>query len=242
MQVMILAAGRGTRLGEMGRKLPKALVEIGGRPLLDWQLERLAGQGVQRAVINAHHLGEQIVEFIARRSYPIAVEIVVEPELLGTAGGVRAALDRFEPDAPIVVVNADTLVDVDFDAMLAGHRRSGAIGTICVNWLEDTRGKGLVQVDDEGMITGFVEKPASGPPGLASAGVYALDHKLLELIPQGRFFDLALDLFPRALSAGLPLGVHRLECLAHDIGTPEALAHAQVLNAVNGLTPQEARS
>ena len=223
----MLAAGRGTRLGELGRRLPKALVEIGGRPLLGRQLDFLASEGAQRVVINAHHLAEQIVEYVARRAGGLHVSVMVEPELLGTAGGVRNALHCFDPRAPIVVVYADTILDAPVREIVAGHVESGANATICANWLPSTHGKGVLDVDARGRIVGFVEKPADGRPGLASTGLYVLEPGFVELAPAGEFCDFGNDLFPVALASGKHLRVHRVDALAHDIGTPDALAEAQ---------------
>jgi mannose-1-phosphate guanylyltransferase len=227
MEVMILAAGRGTRLGELGRTLPKALVPIGGEPLLARQLAYLASEGAERVLINAHHLAEQIFEFVARQTTPLEVEVSFEPELLGTAGGVRAALAGFDRAAPIVVLHADTVVEVSLRTIVAEHVAMGAEGTICVNWLEQTQGKGLVEVDEHDMVVRFVEKPADAPPGLANAGIYVLDPQLLDLAPDNQFYDFGLDLFPQALRLGRPLRARLLDDLAHDIGTPETLAQAQ---------------
>jgi NDP-sugar pyrophosphorylase family protein len=227
MQAMILAAGRGTRLGELGTRIPKALLEIGGEPLLARQLSYVARAGVQRAVVNAHHLADQIVEFVDQRRWPLDVEVLVEPELLGTAGGVRAALDRFDPASPIIVVYADTIVDAPLRRLVAAHEAAGADATIAVNWLEDTHGKGVVKTDDEGVIVNFVEKPRQPRPGLANAGVYVLQPELMQLAPEGAFFDFALDLFPRALADGRRLRAEVIDVPADDIGTPDALARAQ---------------
>lgn len=227
MQAMMLAAGRGTRLGGLGRSLPKALVPIAGKPLLAHQLEYLAAQGVERVVINAHHLAEQIVEFVALRDGRPRVEVAVEPELLGTAGGLRAALSRFDPSAPIVVVYADTILNAPLGELVSGHVDAGAEATICANWLENTHGKGVLDVDGDGRIVAFVEKPADARPGLASTGLYVLEPSLVELAPEGAFCDFGHDLFPQALAAGRHLRAHTLDSLAHDIGTPGALADAQ---------------
>lgn len=227
MQAMILAAGRGTRLGALGLTTPKVLVEIGGRPLLARQLSYLAEAGVERVVVNAHHLAEQITEFAAQGSHPVDLDVAFEPELLGTAGGVRAALDRFDPASPIIVIYGDTIVDVPLRSMVVAHVAAGAHGTIAVNWLEDTRGKGVVEVDDDGWIVRFTEKPPQLRPGLANAGVYVLDPELVELAPEGKFSDFAIDLFPFALGAGWRLRAEVVDVHAKDIGTPDALARAR---------------
>jgi len=227
MQVMLLAAGRGTRLGELGQQMPKVLVEIGGKSLLQHQLEYLGREGAELVVINAHHLSEQIVEFVDSREWPCRVEVVVEPELLGTAGGLRGALAHFERHMPIAVLNGDTLIDAPLYRIMDEHIQSGLGGTICATWLSDTTGKGLITVDFAGNVTGFEEKPPVPRPGLASAGLYVLDRELAALIPPGVFCDLAHDLFPLALDLELGLRVEQLVGSFSDIGTPESLEAAR---------------
>jgi NDP-sugar pyrophosphorylase family protein len=227
MQVMLLAAGRGTRLGELGRQTPKVLVEIGGKPLLAHQIEYLAREGAELVVINAHHLSEQIIEFVESREWDCQVELAVEPELLGTAGGLRAALPYFERHMPIAVLNGDTLIDAPLHRIVDEHIQSGLAGTICATWLSDTTGKGLITVDFAGNVTGFEEKPPVPRPGLASAGLYVLDRELAALIPPGVFSDLAHDLFPLALDLELGLRVEQLVGSFSDIGTPESLDAAR---------------
>jgi NDP-sugar pyrophosphorylase family protein len=227
MQVMLLAAGRGTRLGELGLQTPKVMVEIGGKPLLQHQLEYLAREGAELVVINAHHLSEQIVEFVESREWPCRVELVVEPELLGTAGGLRGALSHFERHMPIAVLNGDTLIDAPLYRIMDEHIQSGLAGTICATWLSDTTGKGIITVDFAGNVTGFEEKPPVPRPGLASAGLYVLDRELAALIPPGVFCDLAHDLFPLALDLELGLRVEQLVGSFSDIGTPESLEAAR---------------
>jgi NDP-sugar pyrophosphorylase family protein len=227
MQVMLLAAGRGTRLGELGQKTPKVLVEIGGKPLLAHQLEYLAREGAELVVINAHHLSEQIVDFVESREWACRVEVVVEPELYGTAGGLRNALSHFERHMPIAVLNGDTLIDAPLYRIVDEHIQSGLAGTICATWLSDTTGKGVITVDFAGNVTGFEEKPPVPRPGLASAGLYVLDRELAALIPPGVFCDLAHDLFPLALNLELGLRVEQLVGSFSDIGTPESLEAAR---------------
>lgn len=227
MQVMLLAAGRWTRLGELGKSRPKVLVEIGGKPLLAHQFEYLARQGVDRVVVNAHHLAEQILDFVGNTPAPFPVDVVVERELLGTAGGLRNALPYFRPERPIVVMNGDTLQSASLCRLLKAHLRTGAAATIGATWLEDTTGKGVIEVDGEMRVTGFEEKPAQPRPGLANAGLYAIERELATLIPREVFFDFAHDLFPLALDVEADLRVHELGGKFADIGTPESLAAAQ---------------
>jgi NDP-sugar pyrophosphorylase family protein len=202
-------------------------VEVGGEPLLARQLRYLAAAGVERVVVNAHHLAEQIVRFVRSRSHPIEVEVSVEPELRGTAGGVRAALARFDEALPIIVVYADTIVDAPLHTLVSSHVSGAADGTIAVNWLDDTSGKGVIEVDDDGVIIDFLEKPEEPRPGLANTGVYVIEPRLMQLVPENCFCDFAIDLFPLALSAGRVLRAQVITVAADDIGTPDALARAQ---------------
>lgn len=224
---MLLAAGRGTRLGELGRRTPKVLVEIAGRPLLAHQFDYLARQGAERVVVNAHHLAEQVLDFVGNARVPFPVDVVVERELLGTAGGLRNALPHFQPGRPIIVMNGDTLLSASLCGLLKSHLRTGAAATICAARLEDTTGKGVIELDERMRVTGFEEKPAQPRAGLASAGLYAIERDLAALIPRDVFFDFANDLFPMALDLEADLRVHELSGDFADVGTPESLAAAR---------------
>ena len=124
MNAMILAAGKGTRLGALGERTPKVLVDLGGKPLLSRHLSYLELQGVRRVVVNAHHLAVQVQEFMNAYNGPIETTCVVEQELLGTAGGVRNALEALGAE-PFVVLYGDILIDEPLASLAAVHR-SGA--------------------------------------------------------------------------------------------------------------------
>ena len=120
---MVLAAGRGTRLDALGLGVPKPLVEIGGEPLLARQLRYLETNGVKRMIVNAHHLSGAIEQFAAeyRSSSATDLIVVVEPELLGTAGGVRNALALLG-EAAFLVLYGDVLIDAPLEPLMATHR------------------------------------------------------------------------------------------------------------------------
>ena len=124
MKAMLLAAGRGERLRPLTDRIPKALVEAGGKPLIAWHLERLARAGCREAVVNVSHLGEQIVEKIGDgRRLGLRIEYSREPEPLETAGGIAQALSLLSGE-PFLLVNADVYCEVDF-ARLLSHRLQG---------------------------------------------------------------------------------------------------------------------
>src|SRR5919198_1359825 len=110
MNVMLLAAGHGTRLGALGERTAKILVDVGGEPLLARQLRYLAREGAERVVVNAHHRAEQIQAFVAAHEGSLDLVCVYEERLLGTAGGVRNALSLLGPE-PFVVLSGDVLID-----------------------------------------------------------------------------------------------------------------------------------
>jgi mannose-1-phosphate guanylyltransferase len=227
VNAMILAAGLGTRLGSLSRTMPKVLLDVGGEPLLARHLAYLARNGIKRVVLNAHHLAEQIQEFVEHYDGPLELVCVVEDRLLGTAGGVRNALPLLEP-GPFVVLYGDVLIDEALSALLATHRRSAALATLAVHRAENVEGKGVVRVDATGRVTGFLEKPAEASArALINSGMYILETDLVATLPCGMELDFGQDVFPRAVERKLRIFAHTLLVPAIDIGTPEGLAQAQ---------------
>jgi NDP-sugar pyrophosphorylase family protein len=227
MNAMVLAAGLGTRLGPLGRTTPKVLLPIDGRPLLARQLELLAAAGVERVVVNAHHLASQIEAFLA--AYPPPPEVVcsVEPRLLGTAGGVRRALSHLEP-GPFIVVYGDVVVAEGLTPLVETHARTRPSATLAVHEERFAAGKGVVEVDDEGRVTAFVEKGSHGVGHfLVNSGVYVLESSVVASLPDGVALDFGHDVFPELLAAGRTMVAHRLERPVVDIGTEEGLARAR---------------
>ena len=223
---MILAAGRGTRLGPLGLQVPKALVDVAGEPLLARHLRSLEGQGATRVVVNAHHLADQVHAFAAAYAGPLELVVVEEPALLGTAGGVRHAVHLFD-DGPFVVLYGDVLVDEPLRPLLDTHVGAHATATLAVYAAERTEDKGVVDVDEDGRVTGFREKPPGGGPGLVNAGLYVLDPAAVAALPADVPLDFGFDVFPAWLAASHVVVVHRLAAPVVDIGTPDALAGAR---------------
>jgi NDP-sugar pyrophosphorylase family protein len=232
MNAMVLAAGRGTRLAELDLGVPKALVEIGGEPLLARQLRYLHANGVGRVVVNAHHLSEAIESFAAEyRSAAGGPELVVlvEPALLGTAGGVRNALDQLGEGA-FVVLYGDVLFEQPLEPLVRSHRERGALATLAVYESDSLHGKGVISADASGRITGFVEHGdfEPGARGLVNAGLYVLEPALVAALQPGLPADFGHDLFPAALARGDHLAVHMLAAPVLDVGTPADLRRARV--------------
>ena len=132
MNAMLLAAGRGTRLRSVEPDVPKALVEIAGEPLLARQLRYLEGHGIARVVVNAHHMADQVLTFAGEYRGPLQLVVVVEPQLLGTAGGVRNALGELGDD-PFIVLYGDVLTAEPLAPMVKRHARRGVVATLTYN-------------------------------------------------------------------------------------------------------------
>jgi mannose-1-phosphate guanylyltransferase len=221
---MILAAGRGTRLGELGETVPKVLVDVGGEPLLARQIAYLKDNGIQSIVINAHHLADQIQDFVAEHPHAIDITVVIESELLGTAGGVRNALPLLGED-PFVVLYGDVITDEPIEPMLMTHRRTHAAATLTVYRSLDVEGKGTVQIDRDGTVSSFREKTVASVDEEAyiNAGLYIVEPSLVEHLPARVALDFGHDLFPSALAQGQTIAGHILAASVIDIGTPATL-------------------
>jgi mannose-1-phosphate guanylyltransferase len=229
VNAIVLAAGLGTRLGSAGRRLPKVLVDVGGRPLLAWHLERLERQGFTRVVVNAHHLADRIQSFVDGYRGALDLRAVVEPKLLGTAGGVRNALPMLEP-GPFVVLYGDVVTLDPLAPLLETHTRRRPAATIAIHESPGSAEKGLVEVDDEGWVTEFVEKGVPSPgPALVNSGIYVLDASFVEPLPLGVPLDFGYDVLPDAVERRTRIAAHRLANPVIDVGTPEALAQARSL-------------
>jgi NDP-sugar pyrophosphorylase family protein len=227
---MVLAAGRGTRLGSLGRRVPKVLVDLAGRPLLAWQFDYLEREGFRSIVVNAHHLAGEIRSFVDSYRGALELTCVFEPELLGTAGGVRNALAALQP-GPFVVLYGDVLTREPLTPLLEAHARSSAVATLAVHESELTEGKGTVAVGPDWRVTRFVEKgpPEPGRVALVNSGIYVLESSLVEELPLGVPLDFGHDVFPQALERGAHIMAHKLSTPVLDMGTPETLALARTL-------------
>jgi mannose-1-phosphate guanylyltransferase len=224
---MILAAGRGTRLGCTGLMMPKALVEVGGQPLLQSQIEYLAREGVERVVINAHHRAEAIERFVDRYRGSVSLTVIRERKLLGTAGGVRNALDVLGPE-PFYVLYGDVVIKEPLVPIADAHLRTAAAATVTVYESHVVEGKGTVEVDKQGWIRRFAEKQTTARvPSLINAGLYLLEPSFVTEVPPRTEIDFGHDVFPAALALGSRVFAYKLSRPVIDVGTPEGLALAR---------------
>jgi len=229
MNAIVLSAGLGTRLGGLGKRIPKVLVPIGGRPLLERHLEALAGAGVQRVVVNTYHLSHQVEAFVRGYAGPLELVCLVEPRLLGTAGSVRAALRYLQP-GPFLVLYGDVFVEDELGPLVRSHLDRRPVATLAVHEESSSEGKGVVEVDATGRVTGFVEKgDERNGRFLINSGIYAVETPLVVSLPEAVPLDFGHDVLPEAIRAGRTIAAHQLSRPAIDIGTFAGLQRAQAL-------------
>lgn len=224
MKAFLLAAGLGTRLRPITDTIPKCMVAIDGQPLLDIWLDAFDRAGVDEVAVNLHHLPDVVRRHIAARTGPPAVRMVFEPQLLGSAGTLIANREWVDEDEPFLACNADNLTDFDLRSLIEAHREHDAIATLTVFRSERPWTGGVVELDADGLVTGFAEKPAHPVSDLTNAGMYAFHPKVLDEIGSVPPKDIGFDLLPRLVGRARAVLV---EGYFRDIGTADAYRRAR---------------
>jgi mannose-1-phosphate guanylyltransferase len=215
MRAMVLAAGLGTRLRPLTYEITKPMVPVLDRPVMEHIVELLDKHGFGEVIANLHYFPETIREHFGER-----LEYRYEPELLGTAGGVRACAEFFGDEA-FLVISGDALTDLDLQALAERHRSAGGIATLAVKQVPDTREFGVVLHDRDGRITGFQEKPSPDEAlsDLGNCGIYVFEPEIFDYFPDRPFVDWAKDVFPVLLENDVPFYIHELREYWNDIGS-----------------------
>jgi mannose-1-phosphate guanylyltransferase len=219
MKAMILAAGQGTRVQPLTYDLPKPMIPILGKPVMEYLVEHLAKYGVDEIMVNVSYLHQKIEEYFGEgQRFGVQIGYSFEgymqdgkviPQPLGSAGGLKKIQEfgGFFDDTTIVLCG-DALVDLDLKSALFEHRQKGALASVItkeVPW-DKVSGYGVVVADGSGRIQSFQEKPEQeeARSNFASTGIYILEPKAIDLIPSGVQFDIGADLFPLLVERGLP--------------------------------------
>lgn len=229
MKAFILAAGLGTRLRSLGLDVPKVMVPICGKPLLEHHLELFKRQGIQEFIVNLHYLPEKITRYFGDGSkFGVKITYSHEPELLGTAGAVKKMEDKLR-DGSFIVFYGDNLVRVEFAPLVDFHRTRKALATIALFASPEPWTGGVVETEADGRVRRFVEKPdpKQVSTNLISAGIFVVEPAVLGEIPAGQFCDFGKEVFPKLLTKGLPVYAMKPDAYIQDVGTPERLAKAQ---------------
>lgn len=232
MKAMVLAAGLGTRLRPVTRSVPKPMVPVLNRPVMEHIVGLLAAHDFTEVIANVHWFPDVIRNhFGDGSSFGIELTYSFEDELHGTAGGVRYASHFFDDD--FLVISGDAMTDIDLGAMREFHRSHDGIATLATRRVEDTSEFGVVITDDTDRIQGFQEKPdpAEALSDLANCGIYMFDREVFDHFPEpgasklaepghpDGFADWAFDVFPALLDADIPFHAYETDSYWNDIGT-----------------------
>jgi mannose-1-phosphate guanylyltransferase/mannose-1-phosphate guanylyltransferase/phosphomannomutase len=232
---MVMAAGLGTRLRPLTYDVPKPLVPVANRPVMEHILMLLRRHGFGPLIANLHWFPEAIRERFGDGSGTgVDLTYSYEEELLGTAGGVRNVAEFFG-DEPFLVMAADALTDIDLAALRAAHEANDGIATLAVKRVSNVTEFGVVVTDSGGRIQGFQEKPdpAEALSDLASCMIYVLEREIFDYFPSKPVVDFAREVFPALLSNDVPFYVHEIDSYWNDVGSlPEYLQGN--LDAVQG--------
>jgi NDP-sugar pyrophosphorylase family protein len=218
MEALVLGGGKAERLGDAAQGLPKPLVPVAGVPIAAYAVARLAAGGVTRVIV-ACRAGDEDAFVRSLSGQGAEIEAVGEEEPLGRGGGLRLAASRRQEEGPVLALNGDELLDVDFGALVAEHEESGAAATIVVAQVRSPFG--VVQVEDDGTISGFREAPLLDH--WVNSGVYVLGEDALALLPEEG--DHEQSTFPQ-LAGDRRLHAHRHDGVWLTVNTPKDLRRA----------------
>jgi len=199
----ILAGGKGTRLRPITYEIPKPMVPIKGRPILEHTIELLRKYDVRDVIITIGYLGEKIKEYFGDGSkFGVKITYIEEDEALGTAGALRLAKPLL--DETFIMFNGDNLVNIDIESLYEFHKQGKAKATIALTTVDDPTSYGVAVLEGP-RIKAFLEKPKNPPSKLINAGVYILEPEIIDLVPKGPSM-IETDVFPQILEQGKLFG------------------------------------
>ncbi len=232
MKAMIMAAGVGSRLMPLTMHIPKPMVPVGNRPLMEHTVHLLGKHGCKQIIANLHYHSEVIRDhFEDGTKYGLFINYSPEEELMGTAGGVKKC-DWFLNDT-FVVISGDALTDIDITALLYAHRQNGALATIALKKVSEVEHFGIVITDEKHRIKSFQEKPKPEDAlnNMANTGIYVFEKEIFKYIPPRQFYDFGKQVFPHLVRIGAPFYGVNIDDYWCDVGNIEAyrLAHQDLL-------------
>ena len=229
MKGFILAAGLGTRLRPLNLDVPKVMVPMGGKPLLEHHLSLFREQGIKDICINLHYQPESIRNYFQEGSkFGVRLNYSDEPKLLGTAGAVKKMQDWIGNETCLVFYG-DNLTQIDFQPLQKLHlKHQSAITLVTYPSAEPWTG-GVVETDSNGRVLSWIEKPPreNCKSNLISSGIFLMEPEILEVISKNTFSDFGKNVFPEVLRQQLPFYAFQLKAYIQDIGTPERYAKAE---------------
>ncbi len=232
MKAMIMAAGVGSRLMPMTVDIPKPMIPMANRPLMECIIDLLREHGFSEIIANLHYHADIISNYFKNgHEFGVGLEYSREEELMGTAGGVKKC--AWFLDDTFVVVSGDALTDINLSNLVCEHKKRGALATIALKEMEEVEHFGVVNTDGDGRIVGFQEKPRpeQAISKMVNTGIYVFEPEIFSYIPSQTFYDFGKELFPRLVQIKAPFyGVEtdRYWCDVGNLGSYRQ-AHADIL-------------
>ncbi len=242
MKVLLLAAGKSQRLGLVTQNMPKPMVLIGSKPILQWNLELLSYHGFKDIWINLHYYPEKVIQYFDDGSkFGVRINYSMEEEIMGTAGAVKKLENIFTES--FLVFYGDNFTNCDLSALVRCHLNYGGIGTIAC--FDQSRSLhtgitgGRIVLNRKGFIENFIEGRECNSP-IINGGIYVLENRIFNYIPPNKFFDFGHDVFPLLLKNGEKLSAFLIQGYCLGIDTPETLELARnIYENYTKLTPHE---
>ncbi len=237
MKAILLAAGLGTRLYPLTKNKPKALVEVQGKPLLQHQLEKLKRTGFTQVLINIHHFGDLILEFLDQnQNFGLDIQISDERnQLLDTGGALRKASNFIAGNEAILIHNVDVLSNIDLSEMWKTHQASGALASLAVRDRETSR---YLLFNEQNQLRAWENKKTGEKKGdwthpklkqAAFSGIHIISPKCIDLFPNKAAFSI-IDFYLEQINKYKIIGFFHTNSFWLDVGKPETLALAEKIN------------
>lgn len=203
IKAMVMSAGVGSRLEPLTKYIPKPLVPIANRPVMDILFENLSKIGITDVICNTYYMADKIIERYSENNFGLNFNYIKESSLSGTAGGLKKCQSFFDEGSSFLVMSGDGLSNADLKKGIEIHKKSNAIATIGIKQipLQEVQHFGVVVTDKEGFISEFQEKPPvdKAKSNFINTGIYIFDYKIFDYIPENTFYDFAKDVFPKLL-------------------------------------------
>ncbi|MBI3599922.1 MAG: nucleotidyltransferase family protein [Nitrospinae bacterium] len=240
MKAMILAAGYGERMKPLTDKIPKPLLPLDNKPILHYTLKLLKKNGIKEIVINLHHLHQMVIDaFGDGSSYGMKIHYSYEKEILGTAGGIKAA-EKFLRDGTFLVINSDIITNIDINKVLEFHRGKKAVITMVLREDADADRYGAIEIDSTGRVRKFLgitkrdegrgtRDEGRGQPlkKLMFTGIHIFEPDIFNEIPPGRYCGITEEIYPKLINSNAHVYGYEFNGYWIDIGTHERYEKAK---------------
>ncbi len=222
MQAIIIAGGKGTRMGLLGTTLPKALLPLNNKPLIDFSINHLIKNGCDSIIICGGHLGNKLQKYIQGNEYGVPIMLFIESKPLGNAGALHLAKDLLADE--FMVLFGDIYTTINLKTMLKFHKQKKADATLALHKSDHPQDSTVAIIDKKNRLVDFIEKPGKNWKkygNLTKSSIYILKKNAINFIPKSRKVDFEKYVFPKMLKSGKKLFGYVTNEYIKDIGTPQ---------------------